>query len=114
MKKIILALVLFAILAFVAGCAPAAVVQSSSPEAAESATIEISGFAFVPDVATIKRGGEVTWINRDNAAHTVVFDDEQSPQLEKGDSWAKTFSKTGEERYSCGIHPSMTGRIIVK
>lgn len=114
MRKMLVVLALIGILAFVAGCVPAAEEQASATEAPESATIDIVGSAFVPDVATIKRGGEVTWINRDNAEHKIVFEDEESPVLEKGESWTKTFSKTGEERYSCGIHPAMTGRIIVK
>ena len=29
-------------------------------------------------------------------------------------AWTKTFDKTGNYNYHCGIHPSMTGRIIVK
>jgi plastocyanin len=34
--------------------------------------------------------------------------------LFEGDSFAKSFSAPGEYRYSCGLHSSMKGVIVVK
>ncbi|MEW6062846.1 MAG: cupredoxin family copper-binding protein [Nanoarchaeota archaeon] len=110
--KIILALFL---ILFIAACAQQAEEQSSAVEAQDTALIEISNFQFVPGTATIKRGGTVTWVQKDSVAHTIAIKDLQtSSLLNEGEQWNFTFDKTGSYSYICSIHPSMKGKIIVK
>jgi plastocyanin len=75
--------------------------------------VKISGFTFQPGEVTIAKGGTVTWTNDDSVTHTVKFADSQSPGLQKGDTYSKTFDSAGAFDYSCGIHPTMKGTVIV-
>lgn len=81
------------------------------------AAIEVTGFAF-PETVTVSIGGALTWVNRDNAAHTVTFGESPSPtpaerRLESGGSATFAFDQLGTYRYVCQIHPSMIGRVEV-
>jgi plastocyanin len=80
-----------------------------------TATIELKNFAFSPQVATVKVGTEVTWINTDSASHNVTADDNSfvSSQLGQNDSFTFTFDQPGTYTYTCTTHPSMKGTIIV-
>jgi len=42
---------------------------ASNTEARMTATIEITSTEFKPNAVTIKKGGNVTWVNKDNNAH---------------------------------------------
>ena len=79
-------------------------------------TVNISGFKFDPATITIKVGETVTWINQDTVGHTVVSDDGSwsSKDLAKGDKFIHTFDKAGTVTYKCGVHPSMTGSVVVQ
>jgi len=70
---------------------------------------------FNPSNITIPAGTEVTWINFGNAVHTVTADDGSfnSGNLNKDQSFSRTFNVTGVYKYHCSIHPSMTGTVIV-
>jgi len=106
-------LVLFLVF-FIAACGQTQE-QSSAVEASDSASVEINNFQFIPDTVTIKRGGTVTWLQKDSVAHTVAIKDiEPSPVLNNGDTWSYSFDKTGNYNYICSIHPAMKGKIIVK
>jgi plastocyanin len=59
-------------------------------------------------------GTTVTWVHKDSATHTIKFIDSVSPDLTSGATYQKTFSEKGTYDYSCGIHPSMKGKIIVE
>ena len=69
---------------------------------------------FVPASLTVAPGTTVTWTNGDASVHIVRFPDQVSAGLATGANFSKTFSQPGEYYYQCGIHPQMTGRIIVK
>ena len=79
-------------------------------------SVLIQNFAFSPNNLTVKAGTTVTWINKDSTAHTVVSDTGvfQSDNLNTGANYTFTFNKTGTYPYHCGIHPSMTGTIVVQ
>ena len=77
-------------------------------------TINIKNFSFNPNTITIKKGTTVTWINQDSTIHTVKSDTFNSPDLNQGDKFQFTFNNAGTFNYSCGIHPSMTGKIVVE
>lgn len=90
-----------------------ATAQPSIPGAPAAASVAIKGLSFQPQEAVIARGGTVTWANEDDLAHTVKFADGESPQISKGGTYAKKFDSAGTYEYSCGIHPTMKGRVKV-
>jgi plastocyanin len=78
--------------------------------------VDISSFAFQADIIKIKKGTKVIWTNEDSAKHTVTSDDGgmlDSPVLDKGATYEKTFQESGVYRYHCEPHPNMLGAIIV-
>ncbi len=68
--------------------------------AAAEATVSIDNFTFKPDVLIIKPGTIVTFINHDDIPHSI-------------ESFKMTFEAAGNVGYFCGLHPHMTGRIVV-
>ncbi len=79
------------------------------------AVVIISNFAFTPNDLKVNQGTTVVWKNNDDVAHTVSIEGlVQSPVLNKGDEFSFTFNEKGEFKYSCGIHPSMKGKVEVK
>ncbi len=89
-------------------------VQTSAVLAAD-AKIGIDNFAFTPPVLTVKAGTTVIFENHDDIPHLVVDADSKfrSKALDTNDSFSVTFDKPGEISYFCGLHPHMTGKIIV-
>ena len=81
---------------------------------ATETNVVINSFAFSPKVITIKAGEKVTWINQDEAPHVVKSLGFNSESLNKGDKFEFTFTKVGTFDYTCGVHQSMAGQIIVK
>ena len=104
MKRLILIL---ALLLFTS-CTTQAPTQSNPSE------INIQNFAFTPNEITIKAGDTVTWINNDDAPHTVTGDSLDSGTLSKGQEFKQTFNELGTYEYHCNFHSSMKGKIIVK
>lgn len=78
-------------------------------------TVNIQNMAFSPSTLNVKVGTTVTWVNRDSTAHDVVSDTGlfNSGNLNNGQSYSYTFNQAGSFPYHCGIHPSMTGTIVV-
>lgn len=76
----------------------------------------IDNYAFSPVTLTVKVGTTVTFINRDDDAHTVDSTQGKfkSPLMNKNGSFEFRFTAAGEYPYSCGLHPKMTGKIIVQ
>lgn len=90
-----------------------ATAQPSIPGSPAAASVAIKGFSFQPEDIVISPGGTVTWANEDDTAHTVKFADGESPQISRGGAYAKKFDSAGTYEYSCGIHPTMKGRVKV-
>lgn len=92
--------------------------ETSTPEmpATEGPLIDITNFAFHDEILEISPGTTVTWVNNDKAPHTVTFSGIQvdSKTLNQGDRFSYSFQESGEYDYSCSIHPSMKGKIVVK
>ena len=89
----------------------------ASTAAGATASVEISGFAFDPQVLTINAGDTVTWTNKDQAAHSASFvnNGPKTPVLSNGKSASLTFTTAGTFDYVCGIHgASMPGTIVVR
>ena len=83
--------------------------------AAAEATVTIDNFTFKPDVLTIKPGTVVTFINHDDIPHSIVDSGGKfkSKVLDTDESFKMTFEVAGNVGYFCGLHPHMTGRIVV-
>jgi plastocyanin len=100
-----------------AGCtAPASSggASSGAPGGAKTASVEIKEFAFQPSTVEVAVGGTVTWANADSATHTVKGEGWGSGDLAQGATYENTFATAGTFPYSCGVHPSMTGEVVVK
>lgn len=83
-----------------------------APAATQSA-VEISGFAFKPATLRTTVGKTVTWRNADAAPHTATASEFSSPQLGKGASYRRRFTRTGTYAYLCALHPGMRGKVVV-
>ena len=83
---------------------------------AEAQVVKIDNFTFNPAELTIKPGTSVTWENGDDIPHSVVnaAGKFHSKALDTGEKFTMAFTNAGEITYFCGLHPHMTGKIIVK
>jgi plastocyanin len=87
--------------------------------AGERVDIAIAGFRFNDgEPVTVSVGTEVMWTNEDGMDHSIEFDEATgippSPDLAQGATYSFTFSEPGTYEYICGIHPRMTGTIVVE
>jgi plastocyanin len=88
--------------------------STNQPAVVEGNAVKIQNFAFDPGTLTVKKGTTVTWTNNDSAPHQIKSATFNSSQLSKGQAFSFTFNETGTFDYSCSIHPSMLGKIIVQ
>ncbi|HEY3947414.1 cupredoxin family copper-binding protein [Phenylobacterium sp.] len=91
--------------------------RAAPAQAAATVTVRIDNFVFGPAAITVAPGTTVTWVNQDDIPHNIVADDKQtfrSKVLDTDESYSFTFTKPGEYGYFCGLHPHMTGKVIVK
>jgi len=78
-------------------------------------TIRIKNFAFDPASITVKVGSTVRWENKDSVPHRILFTDgADSTVLAATQSFSRKFDQAGTYDYSCTIHPSMQGTVIVE
>lgn len=92
----------------------------SPPEVAEN-VVPIDIYAFHPRTLTVQAGTSVTWVNYDQAAHTVTSNEElfdsgsiaSASVVDEPPSFAFTFDTPGIYEYTCEFHPAMTGVIEV-
>lgn len=97
--------------------------QAITVRAPDDVTVEMSLAAgFDPPSIEIKTGTRVIWHNIEPADypvvsghHQVVADDGSfaSPKVAPGARWSHTFLQPGTFNYHCGLHPAMTGQIVV-
>lgn len=83
--------------------------------AAGPSAVTIKDFAFGAGTLTVSKGATVTWTNADPFGHSVVSNDKSfmSEKLQSGTTFQHTFDTAGTFTYICGIHPSMTGTVVV-
>jgi plastocyanin len=119
MKRIVLVLS-FAVLAVasLAFSAPRQQAFQASAQAAQAAMAEvkIDNFSFGPAALTVAVGTTVTWVNHDDIPHNVVSTDGlfKSKVIDTDEKFSFTFTKAGTFPYFCGIHPKMTGKVVVQ
>lgn len=122
MKKIFFTVSALGILVLLGGCSYYQTQPQTKP-ATKSApaenkvaanSITIQNFAFSPAELKVKTGTIVIWINDDSTPHTIKSATFNSAALANGDKFEFKFDKAGTFDYTCGIHPSMQGKIIVE
>jgi plastocyanin len=113
----------FVVLAVSGGCeggnesvrASVSTAERPAPNSAGN-QVSIDNFTFSPQTLNVSSGQTVVWLNRDDVPHSVVSTDKhfKSELLDTDEKFSFTFTKPGEYSYFCGIHPHMTGKIVVK
>ena len=90
---------------------------ASPAAAATTGKVDITGFKFVPAEITIKKGGTITFTNKDAAPHTVTPTGaakfEKSGNMDGGATKDIKFDTVGEQPYQCDYHTGMTAKVIV-
>jgi plastocyanin len=88
------------------------------PLGAQSAvTVDVQDFSFQPHEWTIQAGTVVSWVNHDEWPHHVAAEDGKSFNsgiIGPGKDFKFTFTAPGRYSYRCGVHPTMSGVIIVQ
>lgn len=76
----------------------------------------IQGMSFSPATISVTAGTTVTWTNNDAVTHNVTSSPAlfSSGSMSHGATYSFTFANAGTFNYSCTIHPSMTGTVVVK
>jgi plastocyanin len=106
-----------AVVALLAGPLVGALLAFGAVAAQENPTeVKIDNFVFNPAELTVPVGTTVKFVNHDDIPHSVVNKDKvfRSKALDTDDSFTFTFANAGTYDYFCGLHPHMTGKIIVK
>jgi plastocyanin len=80
----------------------------------DGTVVELSGSAFAPRTVDVRAGETVTFVNRDEIAHTATADGTfDSGTIEAGATFSFTAEQTGVISYVCVFHPGMTGTVDV-
>jgi plastocyanin len=87
---------------------------SGGTTAGGGTTVVEKGFAFEPATLEVKVGDTVTFTNEDSAPHNVNIDSKDLGNQPRGASVTWAAAKAGSFPYTCTIHPSMAGEIVVK
>jgi plastocyanin len=93
-----------------------AVTGASQPASQATKAVAIKATGFSPTSVTIATGDAVKWTNRDTKNHQIVANNGSfaSAVIKPGKSYTHTFKTAGTFRYHDALHPSLTGRVIVK
>lgn len=96
------------------------VIFCSGVAMAEELRVVMKGWILHPENFTVQihAGDTVTWVNDDDAQHTITFEDaamKSSENLSPGREFSITFDKAGEYTYYCKYHKDlgMKGTITV-
>lgn len=87
---------------------------ASSGTGPAGSTIVEQNLAFDPPTLEVTVGTPVTWENLDSVPHNVKIDGKELGTQDGGEFVTWTPETAGTYPYSCTIHPSMTGEIVVK
>ena len=92
------------------------VTGASEPAATATKAVKITATAFTPATVTIGTGDTIRWTNADTKTHQVVANDGTfaSGAIAPGHSYSHMFDTAGTFRYHDALHPSLTGKIVVK
>lgn len=76
-------------------------------------TVTIANYAFSPASISVPVGTTVKWVNASGRTHTVGFEETTSADIPPDGSYERSFDASGSFEYRCGIHPTMTGSVVV-
>ena len=96
---------------------PAAASKNRDDEAAgEVIMVRINGMRFEPASISVTPGTTVTWVHESPMPHSITGNAGSlgSGTLYNGQTYSHTFEEDGLFNYYCGIHPSMTGSVLVE
>ena len=110
------------------GVASALLIRSNDGQDAQAVadvTVEVTASALQPETIKIKKGGSVTWINKDTAPHLIESDPypeastlpslNSGEALSTGESYTHTFDETGTFTYHDQLNPStLKGAVVVE
>jgi plastocyanin len=102
--------------ALVLAARPASTFGATPENKPAAVAVKIDNFSFSSATITVPAGTTVRWTNGDDIPHTVVSDDKmfKSKALDTDEQFSYTFTKPGTYGYFCGIHPKMTGKVVVQ
>jgi len=100
--------------AFAAGAAVCCVVYGALAESGET-HLTIDNFTFNPATVAVAVGTRIVWENNDDIPHSIVetMGKFRSAALDTEDKFGFTFNQAGTFEYFCGLHPHMTGKVVV-
>ncbi len=77
--------------------------------------IRIEAMQFSPQIVEVKVGDTVIWKNADPFPHTATADNRvfTSGNISTNHSWRFVARKKGTFPYSCALHPTMKGILVV-
>ena len=97
---------------------PVALGGQIAASGAANRTVTLNNIAFSPKKLSISKGSKVTFAFRDVATeHNVISSGAKrfkSIASRSSGSRSRTFTRAGTYRYSCALHPGMSGRIVVR
>jgi plastocyanin len=119
--KTSLILPVLAVGALVAGCGEGGYRDQTTtkPPVAKSAdtaakVVGMTGSTFAPGSVDVKVGETVSFVNKDEIAHTATADGTfDSGTLRAGGTFTYKATKAGTISYVCSFHPGMTGTLNV-
>ena len=120
MKRVILSAAAAALLVLSFGLSKASHAKPAASEQGNSSDkyqIKIDNFSFAPATLTVPVGTTVTWVNQDDVPHNIRNSEGnilRSPVMDTDQKFSYTFTKAGTYPYYCGIHPKMTGKVLVQ
>ena len=120
MKRVILSVAAAALLVLSFGLSKASHAKPAASEQGNSSDkyqIKIDNFSFAPATLTVPVGTTVTWVNQDDVPHNIRSSEGnilKSPVMDTDQKFSYTFTKAGTYPYYCGIHPKMTGKVLVQ
>jgi plastocyanin len=93
-----------------------AVTGASQPASQATKAVAIRATGFSPATVTIATGDAVKWTNRDTKNHQVVANNGSfaSAVIKPGNSYTHRFNTAGTFGYRDALHPSLTGKVVVK
>jgi plastocyanin len=93
-----------------------AVTGASQPASTATKAVAIKATGFSPANVTINTGDAVRWTNRDTKNHQVVANNGSfaSAVIRPGRSYSHRFNTAGTFGYRDALHPSLTGKVVVK
>jgi plastocyanin len=104
-----------AVLAAVAALA-LTVTGASQPASTATKAVNITATGFSPKTVTVSTTTVVKWTNKDTKNHQIVANNGSfaSATIGPGKSYSHTFNTAGSFGYKDALHPSLTGKVVVK